>query len=144
MPEPGEDPSSASIWPVHAASRVVELLAGRIGEAHACREAKLDNATDRRLAEIYAATLCQPSAVPSYLHWARCEAAEILERYWFIVQALAEALEARKTLDGTEIDTIIATAVCEAALRAEKARRAQQREAERRAALFLKETRPDA
>lgn len=112
-------------------------MAGHQGERIAFPHSEtLDWATDLALARLYASTICAPDAIAAYLHFAAQEAKAILERYWFIVQALAEALEARQTLDGTEIDTIIATAIGEATLAKERARRQRMREAAERAAIF--------
>lgn len=140
QPEPGEDPENYAVWAVHAHSRCLELLAGHEGERlRDPRAAFLSWETDLTLARLYASTICHPGAVAPYLHFAATEARAILKTWRLPLDALAEALEARRTLSGEMVDQILAAAVCEAAMRAEMARRQRMREAAQRAAIFLKE-----
>ena len=69
LPEAGEDPADGAVWAVHAHYRVIELLAGREGEARATSAAvRLDNSTDIAQARLYAGTICQPA-----LFWVACD-----------------------------------------------------------------------
>jgi hypothetical protein len=142
QPRPGEDPENYAVWAIHAHSRCVELTAGHEGERLRDPRAEfLSWETDLALAKLYAETICAPSAVASYLHFAATEARAILQEFRPVLDALAVALEAQGTLDGITVDQIIATAVSDVTLREEKARRARRKQAEKRAAVFLKEAR---
>ena len=69
----------------------------------------------------------------------RQEATALLVSQRHVLEALADALEARGSLSGPEIDAIIAAAVQARFLAQEQARREAMREMTARAAAFLKE-----
>jgi hypothetical protein len=126
-PSAGESLEAAAPWVTHATARCVELLApDEPGE------------TDMALARLYTGTICAPRAVPAYLEFCRVEADAILQQHWSAVTAVAEALQARRTLTGEEIDEIIATAESAVLQARELARREAIRAAAQRAAVFLK------
>jgi hypothetical protein len=85
--------------------------------------APLDNGMDQALSRIYAESICAPAAVPAFLEYVRQEATALLVSQRHVLEALADALEARRTLDTMAIDVVIAAAVCKADKEQEKARR---------------------
>jgi hypothetical protein len=108
MPHRGEPRDDCGVWSAHATSRCIELLAGKEGERLSGFDCEGGAATDMALAKIYAGTVCLSSeAVDAFLDYCKIEAHELLKARWHAVQAVARALEERKTLDGAEIDAII-------------------------------------
>jgi hypothetical protein len=61
--------------------------------------APLNNGTDRALSRIYAESICALVAVPAFLEYVRQEATALLVSQRHVLEALADALEARRTLD---------------------------------------------
>jgi hypothetical protein len=84
MPAPGESQDDAAPWIVHVRARCIELLAGREAERIAFGTAALSSETDIALARIFAASICAPGAIDTYLGYAGSEAREILKRWWHI------------------------------------------------------------
>ncbi len=116
------------------------LAAGNCTEQLAFPDiAPLDNGTDKTLSRIYAESICTPAAVSAFLEYARQEATALLVSQRHVLKALAEALEARGSLTGPDIDTIIAKAVQSHLLAQEQARREAMREMTACASAFLKE-----
>jgi hypothetical protein len=122
-PGAGEDQDCYAPWASEAHMRIVELVAGSEGERLATGKANLPANTDLALAILYAETISSPAAIDQLLAWARAEARGILKAHWTCVLAIAQALDDRGTLDGPEIDTIIADAVAQATQEAERIRR---------------------
>jgi hypothetical protein len=97
----GQDPMESAEWRTHVHARCTILAAGNCAEQLAFPgAAKLDNGTDKTLSRIYAESICAAAAVPAFLEYARQEAAALLVSQRHVLEALAEALEARGSLSG--------------------------------------------
>jgi hypothetical protein len=145
MPMVGEDRTPAAAIFQHVHSRVVELLAGGMGEKLFFPDQPVMTAFyDTNEAAAFAALICStPKSVEAFLEFARVEAFEILTAHKTAVLAIANALIENRTLDAGQIDNCIASAeaqdgAAEArdALIAEKARRTEWRNVAERAAAF--------
>jgi len=137
VPGPGESLDDMAVWSVHATSRCVELLAGYAAErlaGYACNEA---GSTDRKIAEIYAGTVCSAGALSAFLDYCRAEATEILRAHWLAVPAIAENLDRRGTMTGAELDELISEAEFQIAREAELRRRKKMAEMTASAENFL-------
>jgi hypothetical protein len=120
----GQDPMESAEWRTHVHARCTILAAGNCAEQLAFPDiAPLDNGMDQALSRIYAESICAPAAVPAFLEYVRQEATALLVSQRHVLEALADALEARRTLDTMAIDVVIAAAVCKADKGQEKARR---------------------
>ena len=108
----GQDPMEFAEWRTHVYARCTILAAGSCAEQLAFPGiAPLDNGTDKTLSRIYAESVCAPAAIEAFLEYARQEAAALLVSQRHVLEVLADTLEARGSLTGPEIDTIIAEAV---------------------------------
>jgi hypothetical protein len=146
MPLVGEDRTAAAAIYQHVHSRVVELLAGGMGEQLFFPDEPVMTAYfDVTEAAAFAALICStPKSVEAFLEFAKVEAFEILTAHKTAVLAIANALIENRTLDAGQIDNCIATAEAQDAaaeardaLIAEKARRTEWRNVAERAAAFM-------
>lgn len=126
LPLPGERRDCTASWVVHSQSLVIECMAGFAAEEIAGFERGLEGAsTDYAVAKLYARSIVlSDEAVPSFVESCRFDAIETLKAHWAAVEAVATALDARKTLTGADIDTIIFEAESKALHDAELRRRA--------------------
>jgi hypothetical protein len=126
MPPLGESRSDACEMLVYAHSRVIEIVAGSESERLFCTDAPpLEALQDQQDAEQFARLMCvHPDAVDDFIAYARREAALLLNEHASVVHALAEALLEAQTLDGAQIDAVLAKALTAADLAAERKRRA--------------------
>jgi len=127
LPLPGERRDCTASWVVHAQSLVMESVAGWAGEQLAGFNRELEaGSTDYTVARMYARSIVHSDeAVPSFVESCRADAVKILRDHWGAVEAVAVALDARKTLTGEEIDAIIYGAESKALHDAELRRRAR-------------------
>jgi hypothetical protein len=90
----------------------IEYLAGITAEELFCDGELLPNTGhDLEAATAIAELICRsPSSIDAYLAFARVEATGLLTVHGAAVLAVAAALVKRRTLSGTEIDSIISTA----------------------------------
>ena len=133
----GQDPMEFAEWRTHIHARCTILAAGNCAEQLAFPGiAPLDNGTDKTLSRIYAESICAPAAVPAFLEYARQEATALLVSQRHVLEALADALEARGSLTGLEIDMTIAKAVQSHFLAQEQARREAMTRMSARASAF--------
>jgi hypothetical protein len=94
-------------------------------------------ASDIRKSVEYASLISStPRSMELFLEFAKAEVFEILSKHRSAVQAIADALVEHGTLNGAEVDDLISQAVARDALEAEKSRRLEWHEIERRAAAF--------
>ena len=109
LPLPGMRRDCTASWLVHAQSLVMESMAGFAAEALAGFDRELEaGSTDYAVARMYARSIVMSDeAVPSFVESCRIDATQILKAHWRAVEAVAEALDERKSLDGIEIDSII-------------------------------------
>jgi hypothetical protein len=124
MPAIGEPRADIAEFHAHAHCRTIELLAGSESERlfHA-DDPPLRAEHDLQEARSFAGIICtSPTSLDAFIAYARVEARAMLADHRHVVQALALALVERRTLDGTAIDAIIAQAVAEQDLAAEKIR----------------------
>jgi hypothetical protein len=127
LPGVGEDRTDALEMIVHAHERAIELLAGSEAERLLYPDDVPLNATqDEREALSFAGIICVTySAVETFLSYARAEAMALLTAHRCALTALADELLERRTLDGNQIDRIIAGALAREDQAAEQVRRAQ-------------------
>ena len=116
----------------HAHCRTIELLAGTESERlFYADDPPLRAEHDLQEARSFAGIICtSPSSIDAFIEFARAEARAMLADHRHVVRALALALVQQRTLNGTEIDTIITQAVAEMDLAGEKARQRQWRAVE--------------
>ena len=126
----------------HAHCRAIVLVAGTEAErALHTADAPLAAAHDLRQAESFASIFCcTTAAIDAFIVYSRAEAAALIEAHRNAVLAVAAALIERRTLNGDEIDEIIAAAVARDELDREVARRAQWARTIENAATFAHET----
>jgi hypothetical protein len=126
MPAFGVPRDDVAVELVQTHARVIELLAGTEAERQLFTAAPpLEAPHDIAEARAHAALVCcSPAAVEVFLTYAEIEASELIRLHRHLVQAVADALIERRTLDGTEIDIIISDASAREALRIERERRA--------------------
>jgi hypothetical protein len=125
LPLPGERRDCTASWLVHAQSLVIESMAGFAAKELAGFERELEvQSTDMAVARLYARTVVlSDSAVPAFIASCRADATQILKAHWHAVEAVATALDERKTLDGVEIDAVIYQAESKAMHQVELRRR---------------------
>jgi hypothetical protein len=138
MPAFGEPRDDVAIYLVQTHGRVIELLAGTEAERLLFTAAPpLEAPHDIAEARAHAALICcSPAAVEAFLIYASTEARELIRLHRHLVQVIADALIERRTLDGTEIDVIVADASAREALRVEQERRTALKQAATTAATF--------
>jgi len=126
LPLPGMRRDCTASWLVHAQSLVMESMAGFVGEELGGFDRELEaKSTDYTVAKLYArSVVMSDEAVSSFVESCRADAMKILKDHWQAVEAVATALDERKTLTGIEIDEIIIEAEQRAVMLAEKQRRA--------------------
>ena len=109
MPVFGELRDDVAIELVQTHARVVELLAGTEAERQLFTdEPPLAAPHDVAEARAHAALICcSNAAVGAFLAYAKVEASELIRLHRHLVEAVADALVERRTLDGAEIDAII-------------------------------------
>jgi hypothetical protein len=138
MPAFGEARDDVARDLVHTHLCVLELLAGTEAERQLFTTASpLEAPHDIAEARAHAALICcSPAAVEAFLIYARTEARELIRLHRHLVQVIADALIERRTMDGTEIDVIVADASAREALRVEQERRTTSKQAATTAATF--------
>jgi len=124
----GESRLVGEAWLANAQQALIVLLAGVEGERIAWPDRIIggEGTSDYDQAVLYAKTFAvedDPEVISAILTYARAEAYTLLRRYWHCVLAIAEALDARKTLDGADIDAMIAKADADFTLDLEHKRR---------------------
>jgi hypothetical protein len=136
MPQIGEPRADGNEFYAHAHFRTVELLAGTEAERlFHTDDPPLRAEHDLQEARSFAGIICtSPASIDAFIEFARVEARAMLADHRHVVLALATRLVERRTLDGTEIDAIIAQAVAGKELADERARRAGWKRTETNAA----------
>ncbi|MGO9682364.1 MAG: hypothetical protein ACLPTZ_07205, partial [Beijerinckiaceae bacterium] len=126
LPRLGESRSDAAELFTHAIGRCIELAAGTASEKLFFPDDEPLTATDdQRQSSAFAGLVCcTPAAVGAFLAYAASEAAALLNEHRGVVIQVADALLERRTLNGAEIDQIIADALAREDLAAERSRRA--------------------
>ena len=124
----GESRVPGEAWLANSQEALISYVAGIEGERIAWpdRIIKGEGSSDYDQATLYAKTFAvedDPEVISAILTYARAEAYVLLKRYWHCVLAVAEELEAHKTLDGAGIDRIIAKADADFELDIERKRR---------------------
>jgi hypothetical protein len=125
LPPAGERRDSTTTWWVYAQSQILGLMAGFAAEELAGLSRDLEaQSTDMEIARIYGRTCFgSEDGVASFMAACRADATKILKDHWSAVEAVAAALDEKKTLDGVEIDAIIFAAEGKAAHETELRRR---------------------
>jgi hypothetical protein len=135
----GSNRAESSEYYIRSQNNCIELVAGECAELilHPDLDplgAKHDFVEADAFARI--AVAAQP-AVAALIQYCRAEATALLTANRDILDALVEALIERGTLDGAEVDAIIADAVAARAAKAEGVRRTDWRRRERSATMFF-------
>jgi hypothetical protein len=139
MPQPGESRTDVADVFLHVHNQVVELVAGTEGEKLFCNGGPWFAADDERQAFGYASLITSsPESAAAFIEFARVEAISLLTSSAHIVRALADELRIKRTMDGNEIDEIIAQAVAARGLEIEHQRRDDWKQRKESAAEFLK------
>ena len=137
MPAFGEPRDDVAVELVQTHGRVIELLAGTESERQLYPAPPLNAPHDIAEARANASLICcSPAAVEAFIAYARVEAAELIRVHRPAVLAIANALVAHRTLNGVQIDAIIADAASRQALLLEHQRRAMVGRAVTAAASF--------
>jgi hypothetical protein len=125
LPRIGDSKSSAPEVFSHVHTRVIELVAGTVGENLFVDGPAWVAHDDLRQARAYA-TLVSSSfeAVERFLDFCRAEASALLTVQAHIVYALAAELRIARTMNGAEVDAVIERAVAEKSQSDEHRRRA--------------------
>jgi hypothetical protein len=124
MPKPGEDRSSVSdvFGNVHA--QCLQLLAARAAERMLLEGEPPRPADDLRQARELALLICtSEEAIGTFIAHCDVAARDLLLPYCDVVIVLSTVLRIKRTLDGEEIDNLIADVQARKALAAERARR---------------------
>jgi hypothetical protein len=140
MPGPGESRADIAVIMLHVHSRVVELCAGSVGERLFCDGEPWHAADDRKQERALAALVASsPEAIEAFISFACIEAATLLRDHAHVVRALAAELLIRRTLDGEQIDLVIAEAISTKAAEVEMRRSRDWDARQASAALLPKE-----
>jgi hypothetical protein len=136
MPREGESRLDVANIFLHCHVRIVELVAGSVGEAMFLGEA-WDANDDRAQETALASLICSsPESIEAFVGFCAVEAAALLRPREHIVRALTKELLCRRTMTGAEVDEVIAAAVAEKAAAVERQRRATWKRVEQSAASF--------
>jgi len=129
MPGLGEARTDCAELLAHATTRAIELAAGSASEQlFYPADEPLAAIDDRRQARAFAGLVCfTPFAIDQFLIYVISEATALLSAHRGAVIAVAEALLEKRTMTGTEIDSVIANALALEDLAAERGRRAAWR-----------------
>jgi hypothetical protein len=112
MPAPGENRAAVADIVLHCHTRVVELVAGSVGEALFLPGEPWPADSDRAQERAIGSLVCSsPEAIEAFIDFCVAEAAALLRPQEHILRALTNALLIRRTMDGREIDEIISGAV---------------------------------
>jgi hypothetical protein len=104
----GDSRADIAVELLRAHHHVIELLAGVEAERLFSVTMLPGTAHDLEEATAIARLICRsPASVDAYLAFARAEVAALLTDHRVVVLAVAAALVRRRTLSGTEIDSII-------------------------------------
>jgi hypothetical protein len=137
MPKPGEDRSSVSDVFANVHAQCVELMAGRAAERMLLEAEPAPPADDLRQARELAMLICSSEeAIETFIAHCDVAARDLLLPYGDVVIALSTVLRIKRTLDGAEIDKLIADVQVRKALTIERGRRADWRGRELSAASF--------
>jgi hypothetical protein len=138
MPKPGEDRSAVSdvFGNVHA--QCIELMAGRAAEAMLLGDSEpVPPVDDLRQARELAMLICtSEEAIKTFIAHCDVAARDLLLPYGDVVMTLSIVLRIKRTLDGVEIDKIIADVQARKGLAIEHHRRADWRKRELAASSF--------
>jgi hypothetical protein len=125
MPLPGEsrDGDVADITQ-HAILRVIEIVAGSLGESMLLEGPPWSAPHDRMQEAAFARLLCStPQAAEAFVRFCEAQARDLLTPYLAIVTELANALRVRRTLTGEEVDQVIGAALAKVSVEREHRRR---------------------
>jgi hypothetical protein len=108
---------------------VIIKMAGRAAEELLC-DGPLEALCDRLTAQVLASTICtSPASIEAFLAFANVEAKALVRKYRGAVEAIADALVEKQTLnDAAEINELIATGLSRQQLAEERHRRERWRE----------------
>jgi hypothetical protein len=137
MPKPGEDRSALSDVFGNVYAKGIELMAGRAAERMLLEDEPVTPVDDLRQARELAMLICtSEKAIETFI--AHCDVAawDLLLPYGDVVMTLSIVLRIKRTLDGVEIDKIIADVQARKGLAIEHHRRADWRRRELAASSF--------
>jgi hypothetical protein len=138
MPRDGESRLDVADVYAHCHVRIVELVAGSVGESLFLPGEAWQAADDRAQERALASLICSsPESIEAFVKFCMVEAAALLRPREHIVRALTKELLIRRTMTGIEVDMIIMQADAAKALADEHARRAAWWRVEQSAANFV-------
>jgi hypothetical protein len=118
MPRGGESRLNVADIFLHCHLRIVELVAGSVGESLFLPGEAWQAVDDRPQERALASLICSsPDSIEAFVNFCMVEAAALLRPREHIVRALTEELLIRRTMNGIEVDTIIMQADAAKALR---------------------------
>jgi hypothetical protein len=124
MPKAGEDRSSVSDVFGNVYAHCIELMAGRAAERMLLEDEPAPPGDDIRQARELAMLICSSEeAIETFIAHCDIGARDLLLPYGDVVIALSVVLRIARTLDGAEIDKIIADVEAQKALAVERGRR---------------------
>jgi hypothetical protein len=140
MPNDGEDHSAVSDIFGSSYTQVIELMAGRAAERMLLDGEPASPVDDLRQARELALLFCKSEeAVEAFITHCDVAARDLLLPYGALVIALSGVLRIKRTMNGTEIDELIADVQARKARAIELARRADCKRRELSARTFLAE-----
>jgi hypothetical protein len=124
MPQDGEPRSDVADVYLHAQNRCIELVAASVAERMLLEGEPVPSFSDVEHTIKYASLVCRsPEAAERFIRLCETMADDLLRPYGYVLMALSTVLRIRRTLDGEEIDDVIATSVAGFELASEQARR---------------------
>ena len=138
MPRDGESRLNVADIFLHCHLRIVELVAGSVGESLFLPGEAWQAVDDRGQERALASLICSsPESIEAFVNFCMVEAAALLRPREHIVRTLTKELLIRRTMTGIEVDMIIMQAVAAKASADEHPRRAAWRRTEQSAASFV-------
>jgi hypothetical protein len=137
MPEPGEDRRAVSDIFGHVRDQCIEFLAGRAAERILLEGEPAPPVDDLRQARELARLICSSEeAIETFIAHCDVAARDLLMPYGDVVMALSIVLRIKRTMNGAEIDELIADVQARKARAIELARRADWKRRELSARAF--------
>jgi hypothetical protein len=137
MPKPGEDHSSVSDVFANVYGYCIQLMAGRTAERMLLEGEPAPPAGDLRQSRELSLLICSSEeAIATFIAHCDVAARDLLLPYGDVVMTLSIVLRIKRTLDGVEIDKIIADVQAQKALAVERVRRTRWQRVVESAATF--------
>lgn len=137
MPQDGEARGDAADMYLHVLDRCIELAAASVAERMLLPGEPVPSVSEVEQAVALASLVCKSAeAVKCFLAFCEQQARDLLYAHGPVIMALSIVLKIRRTLNGDEIDGVIAMTVAGLQSAAERRRRAERRKGELAAERF--------